>query len=177
MDLQSTFDYLMQIRKKEYAIKRKQLRCEELRSCLGARAIQYDRDRVQTSPVDKVSEIICKVADLEDQIEQLQEEKALLIIEIGDAIEQLEDDNEKTVLAEFYIGRVPDGCMITFADGNSLNCDIENLILETRAQHAIKNSKYNRFPKSYDRESAETLNRLADLKMATTKAKKRRSKT
>ena len=107
MDLQSTFDYLMQIRKKEYAIKRKQLRCEELRSCLGARAIQYDRDRVQTSPVDKVSEIICKVADLEDQIEQLQEEKALLIIEIGDAIEQLEDDNEKTVLAEFYIGRVP----------------------------------------------------------------------
>ncbi len=61
MDLQSTFDYLMQIRKKEYAIKRKQLRCEELRSCLGARAIQYDRDRVQTSPVDKVSEIICKV--------------------------------------------------------------------------------------------------------------------
>ena len=62
---------------------------------------------MQTSPVDKVSEIICKVADLEDQIEQLQEEKALLIIEIGDAIEQLEDDNEKTVLAEFYIGRVP----------------------------------------------------------------------
>lgn len=107
MDLQSTFDYLMQIRKKEYAIKRKQLRCEELRSCLGARAVQYDRDWVQTSPVDKVSEIICKVADLEDQIEQLQEEKALLIIEIGDAIEQLEDDNEKTVLTEFYIGRVP----------------------------------------------------------------------
>ena len=86
MDLQSTFDYLMQIRKKEYAIKRKQLRCEELRSCLGARAIQYDRDRVQTSPVDKVSEIICKVADLEDQIEQLQEEKALLIIEIGEVL-------------------------------------------------------------------------------------------
>ena len=74
MDLQSTFDYLMQIRKKEYAIKRKQLRCEELRSCLGARAVQYDRDRVQTSPVDRVSEIICKVADLEGQIEQLQAE-------------------------------------------------------------------------------------------------------
>lgn len=107
MDLQETYNYLLQIRRKEYAIRRKQLLCEELRSSLGARAIQYDRDRVQTSPVDKVSEIICKVADLEDQIEQLQEEKALLIIEIGDAIEQLEDDNEKTVLAEFYIGRVP----------------------------------------------------------------------
>lgn len=106
MDLQSTFDYLMQIRKKEYAIKRKQLRCEELRSCLGARAIQYDRDRVQTSPVDKVSEIICKVADLEDQIEQLQEEKALLIIEIGDAIEQLEDEKEAMILTAYYIRRL-----------------------------------------------------------------------
>ena len=55
MDLQSTFDYLMQIRKKEYAIKRKQLRCEELRSCLGARAIQYARGRV---PMAQAAEII-----------------------------------------------------------------------------------------------------------------------
>lgn len=107
MELQETYNYLMQIRKKEYAIKRKELRCEELRSCLGARAIRYDVDRVQSTPTDKVSEIITKVVDLEAQIEQLKEEKALLIIEIGDAIEQLEDDNEKTVLAEFYIGRVP----------------------------------------------------------------------
>lgn len=107
MDLQNVYDYLMQIRKTEYAIKRKQLRCEELRSCLGAKALRYDKDRVQTSPTDKVSEIISKVADLDEQIEQLQEEKAMLIIEIGDTIEQLPDDNEKTVLAEFYIGRVP----------------------------------------------------------------------
>ena len=81
------------------------------------------------------------------------------------------------VVWEEHNGPVPDGCMITFADGNSLNCDIENLILETKAQHAIKNSKYNRFPKSYDRESAEALNKLADLKMATTRAKKRRKTT
>lgn len=106
MDLQSTFDYLMQIRKKEYAIKRKELRCEELRSCLGAKAIRYDVDRVQSTPTDKVSEILCKVVDLEAQIEVLMQEKAMLIIEIGDAIERLEDDNEKTVLTEFYIGRV-----------------------------------------------------------------------
>lgn len=107
MEIQNVYDYLMQIRKKEYAIKRKMLKCEELRSCLGARAIRYDKDRVQTSPVDKVGEIITKVVDLEAQIEQLKEEKAILIIEISDAIEQLEDDNEKIVLTEFYIGRVP----------------------------------------------------------------------
>lgn len=107
MGLQDTYNYLMRVRKKEYAIKRKQLRCEELRSCLGACAIRYDKDCVQTSPTDKVSEIIGKIVDLEKQIEQLKQEKALLIIEIGDAIELLPDDNEKTVLVEFYIGWVP----------------------------------------------------------------------
>lgn len=107
MDIQETFDYLMQVRKKENAIKRKELQCEELRSCLGPKAIRYDGDRVQSSPTDRVSEIVSKVADLEEQIKQLREEKAMLIIEIGAAIESLEDDNEKTVLAEFYIGRVP----------------------------------------------------------------------
>ena len=81
MDLQATYDYLMRIRKTEYAIKRKQLRCEELRSCLLPGAIRYDLDKVQTSPRDKLPEI-------------------------GEAIEQLPDDNEKTVLTEFYIGRV-----------------------------------------------------------------------
>lgn len=107
MELVETFDYLMQVRKKDNAIRRMTMKCEELRSCLLPGAIRYDKDRVQSSPEDKVSEILCKVADLEAQIEQFQQEKAMLIIEIGDAIELLEDDNEKTVLTEFYIGRVP----------------------------------------------------------------------
>ena len=106
MDLQSTFNYLLQIRRKGHIIRRKQLLCEELRSSLGARAIQYDRDRVQTSPTDKVSEVICKVIDLEEQIERLQLEKALLIIEIGDAIEQLEDEKEARILTAYYIRRL-----------------------------------------------------------------------
>lgn len=106
MDLQETYNYLLQIRRKELTIRRKQLLCEELRSSLGARAIQYDRDRVQTSPVDKVSEIICKVADLEDQIERLQLEKAELIMEINAAIEQLEDDKEAMILTAYYIRRL-----------------------------------------------------------------------
>lgn len=106
VDLQATYDYLMRIRKTEYAIKRKQLRCEELRSCLLPGAIRYDLDKAQTSPRDKIPEIMAKVDELEHQIEVLMQEKAMLIIEIGEAIEQLPDDNEKTVLTEFYIGRV-----------------------------------------------------------------------
>ncbi len=97
----------MQVRRTENAIKRKQLRREELKSCLLPGAIRYDLDKVQTSPKDKLTEIMAKVDELDRQIEELMQEKAMLIIEIGEAIERLEDDNEKAVLTEFYIGRVP----------------------------------------------------------------------
>lgn len=107
MDLQETYDYLTRIRKTEYAIKRKQLQREELKSCLLPNGIQYDLDKVQTSPKDKVSEIMARVDELDRQIEELMQKKALLVIEIGEAIEQLPDGNEKTVLTGFYIGRMP----------------------------------------------------------------------
>lgn len=103
---QETYNYLLQIRRKNHTIRRKQLLCEELRSSLGARAIQYDRDRVQTSPTDKVSEIICKVIDLEEQIERLQLEKAKLVMEINAAVEQLEDEKEAMILTAYYIRRL-----------------------------------------------------------------------
>lgn len=107
MELQATYDYLMQVRKTENAIKRKQLRREELKSCLLPGAIRYDLDKVQTSPKDKIPEIMAKVDELDRQIEELMQEKAMQVIEIGEAIERLEDDNEKTVLTAFYIGRAP----------------------------------------------------------------------
>lgn len=72
---------------------------------------------------------------------------------------------------ERHNGPIPDGCMVTFADGDTTNWHIDNLILETKAQHAIKNRHLG--ARSYDRESAEVLNGLADLKMAMTAAKKK----
>ena len=72
---------------------------------------------------------------------------------------------------EEHNGPVPDGQMVTFANGDTLNCDISNLILETRAQHAVKNFKGLRI--SYDKESAEACNQIADLKMAAWQAKQK----
>ena len=103
MELQETQNYLMQIRKLENRIKRKELRCEELRTCLDAKAIRYDIDRVQTSATDKVSRILSTVKDLEDEISRLRTEKAALVIEISDAIELLENDGEALVLMAFYV--------------------------------------------------------------------------
>lgn len=107
MDLNETYDFLMQIRRKEIIIRRKETQRDELRACLLPGAIRYDRDKVQSTPTDKMSDVMARVDELDREIEQLRREKASLIIEIGDAIEKLEDDNEKTVLTEFYIARAP----------------------------------------------------------------------
>lgn len=107
MTLDETYDFLMQIRRKEIIIRRKETQRDELRACLLPGAIRYDRDRVQSTPTDKMADVIVRVDELDREIEQLRREKASLVIEISDAIETLEDDNEKTVLTEFYIARAP----------------------------------------------------------------------
>mgnify|MGYP001072532071 CR=1 FL=1 len=110
MTLDETYDFLMQIRRKGIIIRRKETQRDELRACLlpGATgAIRYDRDRVQSTPTDKMADVIARVDELDREIEQLRREKATLVIEISDAIEKLEDDNEKTVLTKFYIARAP----------------------------------------------------------------------
>ncbi|MBR3596501.1 MAG: DUF1492 domain-containing protein [Clostridia bacterium] len=107
MDLNETYDFLMQIRRKEIIIRRKETQRDELRACLLPGAVRYDRDKVQSTPTDKMSDVMARVDELDREIEQLRREKATLVIEISDAIEKLEDDNEKTVLTEFYIARAP----------------------------------------------------------------------
>ena len=107
MDLHETYDFLMQIRRKEIIIRRKETQRDELRACLLPGAVRYDRDKVQSTPTDKMSDVMARVDELDREIEQLRREKATLVIEISDAIEKLEDDNEKTVLTEFYIARAP----------------------------------------------------------------------
>lgn len=106
MELNDTYDFLMQVRRTEITIRRKQSQQAELRACLLPGAIRYDRDKVQTTPKDTMADVLARVDELEHEIEDLKREKATLIIQISDAIEQLTDENEKTVLTEFYIARV-----------------------------------------------------------------------
>lgn len=40
---------------------------------------------------------------------------------------------------EEHNGTIPDGYIVTFRDGNRLNCDINNLMLISRAEHAVIN--------------------------------------
>ena len=74
---------------------------------------------------------------------------------------------------EEHNGPVPEGCMVTFANGDTLDWQIGNLILETKAQHAVKNRHH---IYGYDQESALAANKIADIKMAVNKKKKKRKK-
>lgn len=107
MELNDTYDFLMQIRRKEIIIRRKEMQRDELRACLLPGAVRYDKDRVQSSPTDSMADVLARVDELDHEIEQLKHEKAQLILEISNAIEKLEDDTEKVVLTEFYIARAP----------------------------------------------------------------------
>jgi hypothetical protein len=43
---------------------------------------------------------------------------------------------------KFFYGDIPEGMMVTHKDGNTLNCDPENLRLITRAENIIRNNTF-----------------------------------
>lgn len=64
-------------------------------------------------------------------------------------------------------GPIPAGKCIRFKDGDQLNCELANLMLVTRTEHVLYNSKY-KFP----HEIVPAMAALADLKREITNAEK-----
>lgn len=104
-ELNEAYNYLMQVRRTESQIKRLEMKAKELRSCLLPGAIRYDTDKVMNTPQDKLSEIMAEVDEIERNIQAKKVEKARLVEEITSTIEELEDENEKTVLTAFFVAR------------------------------------------------------------------------
>ena len=103
----STAEFLLQVRELERTIWRLTLRRDELQSCLLPGAVRYDLDRVQTSPEDRFGAVAAAVADLDRKLQDLRVRKADLVIEVSEAIDELTDDREKTILTAYYVGRLP----------------------------------------------------------------------
>ena len=99
-------EYMRQVRQIELRIRRLTLQIEELESCLLPQGIRYDRDKVQTSPEDTLSRITGKIMELEKERTQLSRERALLLLEIQDALDQLESEPERIVLEAYYLSRM-----------------------------------------------------------------------
>lgn len=100
-------EYMMQVRRIELRIRRISLQIEELESSLLPQGIRYDKDKVQTSPEDTLSKIAGKILELEKQRTQLVRERALLLMEIQDVLDQLENEQEQIVLEAYYLSRMP----------------------------------------------------------------------
>lgn len=78
---------------------------EALRLSLLPSAIRYDKDKVQTSPQDTMSEIASQLVDIENQIIEKKRKRAFLIDEIYEKLESLESEREQTILIKYFIGR------------------------------------------------------------------------
>lgn len=70
-------------------------------------------------------------------------------------------------------GPVPKEMIVIFADGNTLNTDISNLLLVSKAQHAVMN-RWNL--KGSNKELTETAKNVASLKIQISKMKKSKKK-
>ena len=105
LEYQDTYDFLLGPRRIADAIWRKDLRRQELRSCLLPSGISYDKDPVQTSPEDSMARIMAEVDELDQQIDTLRRSMAMEILRISRVIDQMDDPREATVLDAYYLGR------------------------------------------------------------------------
>lgn len=62
--------YCKAARAKRYGIERKKAELEALLDVLSLAGVDYSKDRVQTSPTDKIATIIAKAVDFEESISE-----------------------------------------------------------------------------------------------------------
>lgn len=110
MTISETYKYLESVRRIESEIRKQRLKHDALQSCLLPKAITYDKDAVQTSPEDKMSEIAAEVADIEANLQILAVTKYRTINDLSKSIAKLDSEDEQIVLMGYYIARrsIPD---------------------------------------------------------------------
>ena len=98
---------LMSVRRLNDLINKKLDDAAELRGRLNASAVSYDSDRVQTSPTDKLSEIIGRIVDIESEINDLVDTFVDRKAECEKIIGCLEDQKMQDVMKLYYLEMIP----------------------------------------------------------------------
>ncbi len=70
---EEVFEYLTRPKETAKLIRQKKEKRMELICSLGPRAIRYDLDKVQTTPEDRMLDILGEVADLDEEIRRLKD--------------------------------------------------------------------------------------------------------
>lgn len=105
MELNDVYAWLNRSRKCDSEIRRMQNKIEELKSCLLTGGIDYSKDRVKSTPDDSMGKIFAEIDETERMIKEKSLERGYLVSEISKAIEELDSDMEKNVLADFFVAR------------------------------------------------------------------------
>lgn len=103
MDIRAVYEWLARDQKAKGKIMRLRARRFELLSTLESSGMRYDRERVQTSPSDKMAAVMAEIYDIDRQIKELQAFRYQVIAETADAIEMLEDERERDLLTKLFI--------------------------------------------------------------------------
>lgn len=75
-----------------------------LEDCLLPGAIRYDTDRVDSSPSDRMPQVMAEIADLCTKQKRLERELFEAQKQVKDICESIDDDLERTVLLMRFIG-------------------------------------------------------------------------
>lgn len=107
MTISDTYKYLKEPRRIEWVIRKYTYQHDALQASLLPSAIRYDKDAVQTSPEDTLSDVASSVLELEKKIRDLECRRANILLTITAAIDRLPDEREAAILSAYYVRRIP----------------------------------------------------------------------
>ena len=106
MEINEVYAFFGRPRLHDNKIKRIEVTLDELRSCLLPGGIRYDKDRVDSSPKNQMEEVMARIDELERELEEEQQKKKCAVLEIDRSMMKVPEGPYKTLLAEYYIGRI-----------------------------------------------------------------------
>ena len=101
---EEVFEYLMRPRETAKLIRQKREKRMELICSLGAKAIRYDLDKVQTTPGDRMSDIMAEGSGLDDEIRELTERLRSERRELSEWFAELEETDAKMMRLRYLDG-------------------------------------------------------------------------
>lgn len=98
-----TRSFLESARKYESDARRYRMEIEVLRASLHPSAMRYDIPKVQTSPEDVIAKVEARIDELERKIERAELLKAAAIVDIGKAIDEVQERRTAEIMTEYFI--------------------------------------------------------------------------
>ena len=97
-------EFFGQVKKIDRKIRRKKLQLEALRASLLPSGIRYDVDRVQTTPQDKVADVMAEIDEITNEIVRLHIKRADAVLRIEKAIDSVEGEAVREAMTAYYLG-------------------------------------------------------------------------